>query len=91
MNHTKYDDISTSEVTSLEVTLGLLGLVLTSSEMPPVELVENLSDIEREAIANWAADVHAEASDNDVEASAAPEALRRILSPDHYLQRWRVD
>jgi hypothetical protein len=70
-----------------ELTQSLLGLVIP--EPPSVEALAKLTDDERESINHWAGTCHAEASDNDVRASAAPDCLLPLLPENHYLRTWR--
>lgn len=75
---------------TIEITTDILSLVLAPDDMPSREGIERLTDRDREQVALWAGRMHLEASDNDVKVGPAPKCLRRILSPEHYLQRWRV-
>jgi hypothetical protein len=75
---------------STEIVADILGLVLMENEMPSKELLEGLSIAEREQVIRWAGNMHFEGSDNDVKTGPAPDCLRRILAPDHYLHRWRL-
>lgn len=65
----------------------ILGLVL--ERVPPEADFQALSSAERQEIIDWAGFMHSEAGDNNVLAGAAPESLRGLLPPDHYLQKWR--
>lgn len=81
------DKIATCTAAQAEM---MLGLVLGEQEMPTVEQLSTLSGEELREVELWAGDLHLEASDNDVTASAAPECLRKILPEEHYLHTWRV-
>lgn len=71
-----------------EITLDILLLVLEDQDDVDISnfSIEELKECQR-----WAGDVTFEASDNlDVKAGPAPLCLRKILPPNHYLQKWRV-
>jgi uncharacterized protein (DUF427 family) len=70
-----------------QITHDALLLVLPAEEIPDLS---KLTTPQRFAVRQWARDVHDEANDNDIAATAAPACLRQLLPPDHYLQRWRV-
>ena len=92
--------LSSSDPVTNEVLTDLLGLVMAKtgdtimavdlSDVPSVETLESLTAEQRKEVAQWAADCHLEASDNDVHPGPCPEPLRAILPDDHPYKTWRV-
>ena len=80
----------TKDPITLEMLQDMLGLVMTTKDLPEEKQLEKLTQEEREEIAKWVGDCHFEASDNEVHAGPMPPVLRDKLSEDHTYKTWRV-
>ena len=76
---------------TMEMLTDMLGLVMTPEEIPPEDVLEPLTQPERDVIAKWCGDCHFEASDNPGRAGPMPALLRDKLPKDHAYKNWRVE
>lgn len=71
---------------TMEMLQDMLGLVMTPEELPSRDVLEPLTQPEREEVADWVGGCHFEASDNDCTAGPMPAILRDKLPEGHTLQ-----
>ena len=98
---TYYEAVPDPEPVTMQVLMDLLGLVMAKtghtvmavdlSDVPGPEMLEEMTPAQREELAQWAADCHAEASDNDVRPGPCPQPLRDLLPHHHPYKTWRVE
>lgn len=99
---TYYEPVPDPEPVTMAQLRDLLALVMAKtggpgifdvdlSDVPTSEMLEKLTPEQREEVAQWAADCHAEASDNDVRPGPCPQPLRNMLHDDHFYKNWRVE
>jgi hypothetical protein len=98
---TVYTTVPDPEPVTMEMLTDLLGLVMAKtggtvmavdlSDVPSPDTLEKLTPEQREELAQWAADCHLEASDNDVRPGPCPQPLRDMLPGDHPYKTWRVE
>ena len=77
------------EQVDLEKLKDMIGLVLPSGSFDD-DMLEQLTETEREEFFLWLGDCHLEASDNNVIAGPMPETVRDKLPLDHTYKTWRV-
>ena len=89
---THYEKVSEPDTDpiTMEMLQDMLGLVMTPEELPPEDVLEPLTQPERQEIADWVGGCHFEASDNDCTAGPMPAVLRDQLPEEHTYKTWRV-